>query len=589
MLWEKYGMKGKSVKKRKNIDNGQVFGGTWALILILIFFFAFLPLLPSTARYRGDESYYINAAIRMVQTGDYFTPYYYDGAQRLNKPIFIYWTLAASYKIFGINLFSSRLPFLIAGCLVIWLSYKLSLLLFRRTEGAFIAAAITASNLTFFHVSVRSTTDILLCLFVSTSLYGFARLIFNRDQKMVNYIFAYVGAGLAVATKGGWGLLPVAFAFFFCHFRKRDAIRLRELIEVKSIAIAIFVALFWYVIAYYQHGDVFIRQFSSDQVGGHFSGPNWNIAKNMLTYVSAMAWEFMPWSFILMLFMISRRTKAMLTHFFREHKEACLFILTWYLSLCLIFSFGNILRTRFLFAAYPLVSALYAAMLVQIVSQGKGLSSSILQYIKWIMLATCFLFGLCLVLAGIFIDMRLIAGGILTIFSVAVLYATLFRRNNIYGLVMISVCIILIFSVAENFVSRVIYAPPASCVADKVRDYTQDPIEIAAIGMPLSHYQTQIYVLSGGSITVKELDDDSIAPEKMKQFQFIILSEPFKGKINLAGYSMEECGYTYEGRFDAHSLWSIRTVADLHKLLSQFKQHYYLLIKSQSSQHQGQS
>jgi 4-amino-4-deoxy-L-arabinose transferase-like glycosyltransferase len=565
-------------------NGGDMFCTQGVVILIIVFFLAFAPLLSSTARYRGDESLYNFAAIRMMQTGDYFTPYHDDGSLRLEKPIFIYWAMVASYKIFGINLFSSRIPFLIAGCLVIWLTYKLSLLLFRRTDGAFIAAAVIASNLTLFHVAVRSTPDTFLCLFVSISLYGFARLIFNRDQRMINYLFAYVGAGLAAATKGGWGLLPVAFAFFFCYFRKRDTIRLRELIDVKSIAIAVFVASFWYIIAYYQHGDVFVYQFFGDQAGERFSGSKWYIVENMLTYVFAIVKEFLPWSFILILLLITHRDKNVIGHFFHEHKEACIFIVGWYLSLCLVFSLGNIQRTRFMFPSYPLVSALYAALLVPLVRQGKDLSASILQHLEWIILAACFMFGLLLVLAGIFIDMRLVVGGILTIIVVAILYATLFRRGRIYSLVTVSLCIILIFSVTENFMSRVIYNSPAPLVAHKVREHAQSQIEIAAVDLSIS-YRAQIYVLSGGCVRVAVLYPDMIL-DNLKEFQFIVLSERSKEQLNLKGYSVEECGYTYKDkRFKTRSLWSLRKVDDLRTLISEQKKHYYLLIKSESSQH----
>jgi 4-amino-4-deoxy-L-arabinose transferase-like glycosyltransferase len=560
-----------------------------AVILIIIFFLACAPLLPSTARYRGDERFYTDAAIRMVKTGDYSTPYYYHGFPRLRKPIFIYWALVASYKIFGINLFASRIPFLIAGCLVIWLTYKLSLLFFRRTDWAFIAAAVMASNLTLFHVSVRSTPDNLLCLFISISLYGFARLIFNRDQRTINYVFAYVGTGLATAIKGGWGILPVAFVYFFCYFRKRDTVTLRELIDVKSIVIAVFIAFFWYVIAYAQHGVFFVQQFFADQVGERFSGSKWYIVENMFAYVFAIVREFMPWSLILILLLLIHRSKAMIINFFHEHKDQCIFILGWYLSLCLLFSFGNIQRTRFLFPAYPLVSALYAALLVPIIRQGKGLSASILQHVEWIILAICFLFGLALTFAGIFIDMRLVIGGILTITVSAILYAALFRRGRIYSLVTVSLCIILILSVTENFISRTIYNSPAPQVVHKIREHGENPIEIAAFDLPVE-YRAQISIFSGGNITVDMLLPGGIIRDKLKEFQFIVLSQRAKEQLNLEGYSAQECGYSYKKRhFKFRSLWSIRTIDDLRTLISEQKKHYYLLIRSESSQHRGQS
>lgn len=79
---------------------------------------------------------------------------------------------------------------------------------------------------------------------------------------------------------------------------------------------------------------------------------------------------------------------------------------------------------------------------------------------------------------------------------------------------------------------------------------------------------------------VNLLKEEDITPDKLKQFQFIILSEQFKEKINLNGYSVEECGYSYGGQFKVRSLWSIRKIDELRTLLSELQQRYYLLIKS---------
>jgi 4-amino-4-deoxy-L-arabinose transferase-like glycosyltransferase len=573
-------MKGKGIKKRRgNLDNGQVFDGQWVFILILIFFFAFLPLLPSTVKYHGDEMFYTDAAIRMVQTGDYFTPYYYDGTLQLRKPIFTYWVMAASYKIFGINLFSSRLPFLIAGCLVIWFTYRLSLLFFRRKEWAFIAAAVIASNLTLFHVSVRSTPDAFFCLFISMSLYGFANLIFNRNKRMINYIFAYVGSGLAVATHGAWGALPVFFSFLFCFACKRDTLKLGELIDVKSMVIAVVVASFWYVAAWYQHGDVFFKHFFGDQIADRWAGfKMYSMVENMLTYLLALGEQFLPWSVILLLAVV--RDKDNVINFFREHKKVILFIAGWYLIFCVIFSFVSVQRMRYFLSAYPPISALYAALLVPIA--GRGLSSFLFRTIERVIMLACLAGGCLLALAGLFIDMRLVVGGLIAFFVTAALYAFFSRRGAVSGLATVAFCMILAFSVIENFITPAFYNSPAPRVVRTVREYTQAPIEIAELGLPPGYYESQVSVLSGGSIRIYHLGG-SIIPEK-KQFQFIILTEPFRKMLNLDGYTVKECGYFYEGRFAVRSLWSIRKIADFRALLSRFKHHYYLAFKPESSQ-----
>jgi hypothetical protein len=258
-------------------------------------------------------------------------------------------------------------------------------------------------------------------------------------------------------------------------------------------------------------------------------------------------------------------------------------MLGWFISLCVVFSFGNIQRTRFLFPAYPLLAAFYAALLVPLVGHGKGLASSVLRYMEWIALVTCVLFGLALAVAGMFIDTRLIGGGILALFAAAVLFATLFRRRGIYSLVTISLCIILLSSISENIISRVIYNSPAPHVVRTIREHVKGPIEIAAVDLS-GWYVAQIYVLSGGHMTVTMLEPDT-SLDKLKQYKFIILSDSSKEKIVLVGYSVQECGYSYKRiHFKIRFLRGIRSVGDLRSLISGLQQRYYLLIKSASPQ-----
>src|SRR5271155_187316 len=63
-------------------------------------------ILPLTDR---DEARFGEASREMLQRGDYVVPWF-NGAWRLDKPALIYWCQIASYKIFGDNPFSARLP-----------------------------------------------------------------------------------------------------------------------------------------------------------------------------------------------------------------------------------------------------------------------------------------------------------------------------------------------------------------------------------------------------------------------------------------------------------------------------------------------
>lgn len=562
------------VNSEKKLVSSDKFSNHLIFALIVVFFLAFFPLLSSASRYRGDERFFTDAAIRMVQTGDYLTPYYYDGRTRFRKPIFVYWVLAASYKIFGISLLSSRLPFLIAGCLVIWLTFKTSLSLFNRKNEALIAAIVIASNFTIFKTSIRSTTDIFLCLFISVSLYGFVNIIFNRDRTTASYGFAYMGAALAIATKGTLGIFPVIFSFVFCFLRKSNGIKQRELINTKIMLISTVFALFWFAAIFYKHGDAAMNAFFADQFSERFSPPKFYILGNIFKYLFAPVTEFLPWSFILLL--CFWRDKGTTTSFFKEHKETCLFICGWFLTLFLVFSGGNIQRTRYLLPAYPLLAVLFSALLMRIINHGR--SFKFIQRIHRLILLAGLLGGALLALVGGFIDMRIITGGIILFLVTLSLYVVSLRRNLFFCLVTIAFFMIMTFSFFDIFIRPVFYISPAPRIVKRLLDDNkQKRIKIVSVGLP-HRYVGQIRVISGGRIEI-EILPDNFQTEKLKQFPVIILSEPYKERWNPRGYSVEEYGHSYK-KWQSHYIWKIKKPSDLFTLISQMKNRYYLAVRT---------
>jgi 4-amino-4-deoxy-L-arabinose transferase-like glycosyltransferase len=84
--------------------------GRWQLIL-LIALAAALTLGTSGwgDLYNETDGQYGGAAKVMLQTGSWLIPEN-DGIPRLVKPPLLYWALAASMKIFGVNEFAARVP-----------------------------------------------------------------------------------------------------------------------------------------------------------------------------------------------------------------------------------------------------------------------------------------------------------------------------------------------------------------------------------------------------------------------------------------------------------------------------------------------
>ncbi|MDY0041858.1 MAG: glycosyltransferase family 39 protein, partial [Desulforhabdus sp.] len=339
------------------------------LILIAFYFLVLLPMTFNEVRYHGDELFYTDGAMGMIQTGDYVTPYYSSGITRFRKPVFAYWTIAASYKIFGISLFASRIPFLLAGCLVVWFTYKISFSLLHRKREAVAAVVVVFSNIQLLTLSTRSTPDILQFSFLMASLYGFSNILFNRSKTTLNYSYAYLGSALAIATKGLLGIFPVLFAFLLSFTRRRTLAGPRDLIHFRIILIAAGVALLWFILIFFKHGFSSITGFLGDQVTERMSGSKFYVVENILAYLWALIRHFAPWSIFLALLALPEG-KEKVSNFVRAHKDASIFIIGWYAIMFLVFIWANIKRTRYLFPAYPLIAIMLSAVLVRIMDEG---------------------------------------------------------------------------------------------------------------------------------------------------------------------------------------------------------------------------
>src|SRR5262245_32170443 len=66
---------------------------------------------------------YAEIARKMLELGDWITPWYDYGVPFWAKPPLSSWFSAASMGVFGVNAFAARLPNFLIGLLVLWLVF----------------------------------------------------------------------------------------------------------------------------------------------------------------------------------------------------------------------------------------------------------------------------------------------------------------------------------------------------------------------------------------------------------------------------------------------------------------------------------
>ncbi len=362
-----------------------------------------------------DEMYYTDAAVKMMQNGDYLTTYLGNGELRFRKPIGTYWVVLAGFKIFGVSAFSSRIFFLLAGTFTVGLTYWLAKILFEDKKIAGISALIIASNPVLIFAATRSIPDVLLGLTMTSSALGFAGLIRYGENTPKKYLWilylslaiAFEVKGLPAAALGGIGIL-------YLLFNPWKKISFKTIFHIPSITIAIVIALFWFVAMWKIHGPTYLDSFLEDQVGGRVSSRYLLILKNGLLATAILFAIYLPW----WLFTTPNLKKSVKT-MWNENKVFFGFALLWGLAILGMGALTTKFYERYLLPVAPVLAVLLGWVFVRSEAElrEKGLKISAWFFLILGLIVGIFSLWLNIQLgSSVWIYLQLIAGLIIWIY-----------------------------------------------------------------------------------------------------------------------------------------------------------------------------
>ena len=369
-------------------------------VLVIGFILALLPLAGNYIMHNPDERHYSDGALTMLKHGQWLSPRWADGTYRFRKPILPYWASAAGMAMFGFSALGARVLFLLATAAVVYMTYRIALFIYRDRRAALLAGAIVATNGVLLPTASRSMPDGLLVCFLTLSILGFTAILVAHRTERRWYWMAYLGAGLALASKGGLGILVVAY-FFLVAFPARRTRPVRSLLHMPSIITGLVVGLGWYVAVFVIHGSDMWHTLWNDQVGRHIIATDWYHRVWSLSHYSAShfvmfdsdiwtaLWtdqargsftitdfsqraqsffyhtacyflQFLPWLLILPELLL--RNRGMFLPRSPRHRFADRVALGWLIVVAIVFSFSKGMSDRYTLPAVPLGAVLLAGL-----------------------------------------------------------------------------------------------------------------------------------------------------------------------------------------------------------------------------------
>jgi len=193
------------------------------------------------------DTVHAEAAREILQRHDWVT-LYTDGIRYLEKAPLMYWSLAISYKIFGISNWSTRLPLMLAVLALTLATYRLGRYVYGELGGLYAGVALVTS-LGLFVFTRFLIPEVLVTLWLTIGYYFFLRALEEeRPGRLLCWGFAAISA-LNVLTKGLIGLVfPIGAIGLFLLLTGRLGI-LRKLHLVSSTLVFLAIAVPWHVLA----------------------------------------------------------------------------------------------------------------------------------------------------------------------------------------------------------------------------------------------------------------------------------------------------------------------------------------------------
>lgn len=339
------------------------------LPLLLLAALTFFAGLGRGAITDADEAFYAESSREMVASGDWITPHY-NFEPRFQKPILYYWLTSATYLITGASELGARFWAAMAGLGLVLVTAAAGRRWYDESTGL-LAGAIVATNFGYFSIGRMALPDLPLTFCISLAIWAALVSTLEQERSPRKFvILAAIGLGMGFLMKGPVGIIIPLIVIVPVLMIERRSIALTPSDIVLGFVIMLAIAVPWYVMMWFRHGNDYLQSFFVGDNYQRFATDRFNDPRPWWFYLPVVTGGLLPWTPLALTWL------GPITQFLRGRRSVGtidLRLLLWALLPLVFYSLSVGKQPRYVLPVLPPLALLLASSIVERTQEWRGL------------------------------------------------------------------------------------------------------------------------------------------------------------------------------------------------------------------------
>jgi 4-amino-4-deoxy-L-arabinose transferase-like glycosyltransferase len=357
----------------------------WLLCLVCVA--VLLVNLSGADFFEPDEGRNAEKAREILLLNDWVTPHE-NFLPVLDKPMFFYWLVAVSYKIFGVGELAARLPSTVFALGCLFLVYRFAHQWWGSWEALW-SVLILLTSVEFFLLARIVRSDMTLTFCVTLALCSFYSAMHTEDEKAkkLHCLIMYGALGAGTLVKGLIGLVIPGMVFFVYLLLTNKWSILRRLHLLPGALLFLVIVTPWYLWVDARNPG-YLRYYFWDDHFARYLTDAFDRTERWFYFFPVVAVGFLPWSLFLPL---------VVKDSWEKFDDKNIFLILWAVLPFLFFSASNSKLAHYVLPIYPALAILTGRMITGFFNKRQSRARWVF-YLPWILLAG---FVLYLLLGGV--------------------------------------------------------------------------------------------------------------------------------------------------------------------------------------------